>query len=68
MPPDSPTTLQLCDQTAEIVEYWYDKALNELVAGAHLPFSEEVWDSDKYTDRIFEYAQELFADHNGAAK
>lgn len=60
---DKPITLHLCDQPDEVVEYWYEKALDRLVAGAHIPFSEEVWDSDKYTDRIFEAAQEMFADH-----
>lgn len=66
---DKPTTLHLCDQPDEIVEYWYEKALNDLVDGAHLPFTEEVWESDKYTDRIFAHAQDMFADfHYEAAK
>lgn len=61
---ETPQTLQLCDQPSEVVEYWYEKATDYLVDGAFLPLSESVWDSDKYTDIIFEKAQEMFEDYH----
>lgn len=61
---NTPITLQLCDQPSEVVEYWYEKATDHLVNGAFLPFSESVWDSDKYADVIFEKAQEMFEDYH----
>jgi hypothetical protein len=62
---EKPTTPVLSEQSQEVVEYWYEKALDRLVDGAHIPFSDEVWDSDKYTDRIFALAQEMFEDEFG---
>lgn len=50
----------LFDQDEEtIVKYW-EIAIDKLIASVRLPFSEEVWDSDKYDDIIAEKAQELW--------
>lgn len=61
---DNPITLALCDQPDEVVEYWYEKALDELVNSARLPFTEAVYESDKYSDIIFAHAQDLYEDYH----
>jgi hypothetical protein len=60
---DNPITFALCDQPDEVVEYWYEKALHELVDSARLPHTEEVYESDKYEEIIFAHAHDLYENY-----
>lgn len=41
-------------------DYWMEAATDFLVERGFLPFSDEVWTSDKYLDLISAKAQELY--------
>ena len=42
------------------LDYWLEMATEYLVAHNFLPLSDEVWETDKYLDKIFAKARELF--------
>lgn len=49
----------------ETFDKYIDRATDELVASVRLPLSEEVWETDKYADMIYDKAKELYEEeHN----
>lgn len=54
----------LFDQKEEVIEKYWEKAIDALVGSAWLPLSDDVWATDKYDDRIAEKAQELWENEN----
>lgn len=41
-------------------KYWLNKATDHLLRYGHIPMTDDVWATDKYSDLISEYANEMW--------
>lgn len=55
-------TQVLAEQTPEVVEHWYEKALNHLITSGRIALNDDIWATDRYSDMVFARAQEMYED------
>ena len=55
--------IRLISQSEEVMEFWCDKSLNQLLASGALPMTDAVWATDNYFERIFANAEDLYSDY-----
>lgn len=56
-------TVEFYDLPSNQQDIFLGIATEWLVEHGHLPWTEEVWESDKYSDRIYEKANELWEEY-----
>lgn len=56
-------TVEFYDLPSNERDIFMSIATEWLVEHGYLPLSEEVWESDKYSDRIYEKANELWKEY-----
>ena len=53
----------LYDQDDDTIERFEESAIQNLINSVRIPFTDDVWATDKYSELISDKAQEMWEDH-----